>query len=189
MLLVGPMAAWNLPYFAVRLTPGDVEAHIQSIRSAWHEFAPDTPFDYTFLSEDYAQLYDSEQRMGRVFTIFSVLAIFIACLGLFGLAAFMAVRRTKEIGIRKVLGASTTGIVGLLSRDFLRLVLFSFLIAAPIAWYGMNKWLQGFAYRVELQWWVFALAGILVVAIAFLTVSYQSIRAALADPAEALRSE
>ncbi|MCB0567328.1 MAG: ABC transporter permease [Phaeodactylibacter sp.] len=183
------MAAWNLPYFAVRLNPGDVEAHIQSIRSAWHEFAPDTPFDYTFLSEDYAQLYDSEQRMGRVFTIFSVLAIFIACLGLFGLAAFMAVRRTKEIGIRKVLGASTTGIVGLLSRDFLRLVLFSFLIAAPIAWYGMNKWLQGFAYRVELQWWVFALAGILVVAIAFLTVSYQSIRAALADPAEALRSE
>lgn len=183
------MTAWNLPHIAVRLHAGDVEDHIQSIRSTWQEFAPDTPFDYTFLSEDYARLYDSEQRLGRVFTVFSVLAILIACLGLFGLAAFMAVRRTREIGIRKVLGASVAGIVGLLSRDFLKLVLLALAIAIPIAWYGINKWLQGFAYRVELQWWIFALAGAIAIAVAFLTVSYQSVKAALGDPVDALRSE
>ncbi|MCO6488736.1 MAG: ABC transporter permease [Phaeodactylibacter sp.] len=183
------MTPWNLPYIAVRLQPGDVEAHLQSIRAAWREFAPDTPFDYSFLSEDYAQLYDSERRMGQVFAVFSALAVFIACLGLFGLAAFMAVRRTREIGIRKVLGASVLGIVGLLSRDFLRLVLVALLVAVPIAWYGMNKWLQGFAYRAELEWWVFALAGGIAVAMAFLTVAYQSFKAAMGNPVEALKVE
>ncbi len=183
------MASWNMPHLAVRLHPGEVDAQIQAIRSAWQEFAPDTPFDYTFLSEDYARLYAGEQRMARVFTVFSVLAILIACLGLFGLAAFMAVRRTKEIGIRKILGASVAGIVGLLSRDFLRLVFLALLIAVPVAWYGMSKWLQGFAYRVELQWWIFALAGLIAVVLAFLTVAYQSIKVAMGNPGEALRSE
>lgn len=183
------MASWNLPHIAVRLNAGDMGGHIQALRAAWEEFVPDTPFDYTFLSEDYARLYDSEQRMARVFTVFSVLAIFIACLGLFGLAAFMAVRRTKEIGIRRILGATVAGIVGLLSRDFLKLVFFALLIAAPIAWYGMNKWLQGFAYRVELQWWIFVVAGLIAAVLAFLTVAYQSIKVATGDPAEALRTE
>ena len=125
----------------------------------------------------------------KVFSVFSLLAIFIACLGLLALAAFTAEQRVKEIGIRKILGATSSNIVGLLSKDFLKLVLVSIVIASPLAWYAMNSWLQDFAYRIRVQWWVFLLAGIIAVIIAFLTVSFQSIRAARANPVNSLRSE
>ena len=147
------------------------------------------PFSYRFLDNAFNQMYDNERRVGKIAITFSVLAILIACLGLFGLATFIAEQRTKEIGIRKVLGASVNGIVQLLSKDFLRLVLISFVIATPVAWYFMNKWLQDFNYRVNIGWWVFALAGFIALIIALVTVSTQAIRAALANPINNLRTE
>jgi putative ABC transport system permease protein len=155
----------------------------------WSKFAPSYPLDYYFLDDDFARLHQADQQLGRVFQAFALLAIGIACLGLFGLAAFTAERRTKEIGVRKVLGATVTNVVTLLSKDFVKLVLLANLIAWPLAWYAMNKWLQSFAFRVEMEWWVFALAGGLALLIALLTVSTQAIKAALANPVEALRYE
>jgi putative ABC transport system permease protein len=177
------------PYLAVRLHPGNVSEGIAAIRGLWKEFAPNTPFEYSFLDQDYQKLYDTEQRVGQVFTAFSVLAILIACLGLFGLASFMAEQRTKEIGVRKVLGASVQNIVLLLSKDFTRLVVVAFVAATPIAWYAMNRWLQDFAYRVQVNPLIFILAGLLALVIAWLTVSCQAIKAALTNPVEALRYE
>ena len=151
--------------------------------------APGQTFRYTFMDERFDKLYESESRSAYLLNIFTGIAIFIACLGLFGLATFTAEQRTKEIGIRKVLGASISAIVGLLSKDFLKLVLIGVIVATPIAYYFMNQWLQDFAYRVQLQWWVFLIAALLAILIAFLTVSVQSIRAALSNPIKALRSE
>lgn len=178
-----------LSNMAIRLKPGRVEDQLAKLQATWKEYAPQAPMEFTFLDQDFQQLYEKEMRMGQVFGIFSLLAVFIACLGLFGLAAFLTEQRTKEIGIRKILGATTAGLVGLLSRDFLRLVLIALLIASPVAWYLMNGWLEDFAYRIHIQWWVFAIAGILAVGIAFLTVSFQSVKAAMANPVESLRSE
>jgi putative ABC transport system permease protein len=141
------------------------------------------------MDESFANMYADVQRMGRIFTSFAVLAIIIACLGLFALSAFMAEQRNKEIGIRKVLGASTTSITTLLSKDFVRLVLIAFLIASPVAWWAMNRWLEDYQYRITIGWWMFAAAALLVVCIAFITVSFQSIKAALANPAKSLRTE
>ncbi|HEX8529700.1 MAG TPA: FtsX-like permease family protein, partial [Cytophagales bacterium] len=157
--------------------------------SKWKALAPQRPFTYQFLDDAFNSLYGAEQRVGKVFGVFAFLAIFLACLGLFGLAAFTTAQRTKEIGIRKVLGASVTSIVALLSKDFLRLVGVGFLLAAPLAWYAMHKWLEGFVYRVEMAWWLFALAGGLAGLIALLTVSFQAVKAALTDPVKSLRSE
>ena len=151
--------------------------------------APGQPFSYAFLEDSFDAMYRAEQRIGTIALTFACLAIFIACLGLFGLAAFTAEQRTKEIGVRKVLGASVGSIVALLSKDFLKLVLIAIVIASPIAWYAMNRWLQDFAYKITIEWWVFALAGLLAVGIALLTVSFQSIRAALMNPVKSLRSE
>ena len=134
-------------------------------------------------------MYRAEQRAGTIALIFSVLAIFIACLGLFGLATFIAEQRTKEIGIRKVLGASVQGIVGMLSKDFLKLVTIAFMIAVPVAWYAMNVWLRGFAYRISLSWWIFIAAGVAAFLIALITVSFQAIKAAIANPVTSLRTE
>ncbi len=159
------------------------------IRSVWQKFLPEFPYDYHFLDEQYGQLYAAEQRQGRVFVAFAGIAIAVACLGLFGLASFTVERRRKEIGIRKVLGASVTSVTAHLSKDFLKLVLVAILIASPLAWWSMNKWLQDFAYRIDIQWWMFAAAGLGAVAIAFLTVGFQSMRAALANPVKSLRSE
>jgi putative ABC transport system permease protein len=145
--------------------------------------------DYYFLDENFNELYQAERRTGKIAGAFTVLAVFIAVLGLFGLASFATEQRTKEIGIRKMLGASLAGIVGLLSKDFVRLVLFANLIAWPSAYLAMNKWLQDFAYRIDIGWWVFALAGGMALVIALLTVSTQAIKAALANPVEALRYE
>ena len=150
---------------------------------------PSVPFEYRFADDEYEKKFAAEQRVGNVAGVFSVLAILISCLGLFGMAMYVAEQRTREIGVRKVLGASVAGITALLSRDFLQLVMVSFLLAAPLAWWGMYTWLRNYPYRVEIQWWVFALAGILSAAIAVLTVSWQAIRAAMANPSKSLRSQ
>lgn len=174
---------------SVRLEGGEIPATIGRMESLWKTFVPDQAFEFSFLDRDLDQLYQAEQVAQQVFSLFALIAIFIACMGLLGLAAFLTRQRTKEIGVRKVLGAGTGQIVGMLSRDFLRLVLAALVVATPVGWFAMHRWLEGFAYRTPLNWWVFPLAGLLAIAIAFLTVSYQSIRAALADPVRSLRDE
>jgi putative ABC transport system permease protein len=164
-------------------------ATLKSIETTWKKTAPGKPFEYSFLSDEFDALYRTEQRIGQLFTVFAIVAVLIACLGLFGLSVFAAEQRTKEIGVRKVMGASVAGITTLLARDFLKPVLISILVASPIAWYAMDRWLQDFAYRIDIEWWVFALSGALAVAIALATVSFQSVRAALANPVKSLRSE
>jgi putative ABC transport system permease protein len=162
---------------------------IGAVRKKWTALAPGVPFSFRFLDDSFNEMYQSEQRVGKIAMIFSVLAILISCLGIFGLVTFVAEQRTKEIGIRKVLGASIQGIVGLLSADFMKLVAISFLIAAPLAWWIMNKWLQDFVYRVSFSWWIFLAAGAAALLIALVTVSFQSVKAALMNPVKSLRSE
>jgi putative ABC transport system permease protein len=159
------------------------------VRNKWTALAPGVPFSFRFLDDSFNEMYQSEQRVGKIAMIFSVLAILISCLGIFGLATFIAEQRIKEIGIRKVLGASIQGIVGLLSVDFMKLVVIAFLIAAPFAWWIMNKWLQDFVYRVNFSWWIFLTAGLAALLIALVTVSYQAVRAAMANPVRSLRME
>ncbi|GAB4032944.1 ABC transporter permease [Spirosoma jeollabukense] len=175
--------------FMIRTQPGQTKQALASIESVWKQLNPKFPFAYRFADDEYQKLYKSESIVGSLANYFAFLAIFISCLGLFGLSAFTAEQRTKEIGVRKVLGASVTGIVGLLSKDFLKLVLLAIAIASPLAWYAMNQWLQGFAYKLDIEWWIFALAGVLAVTIALLTISFQSIKAALMNPVKSLRSE
>lgn len=172
-----------------RLKTDDLSAGIAGIKKVWEKINPGMPFQYEFMDEQFDRQYRSEHRAGTLLLSFAGLAIFIACLGLFGLATFTAQRRTKEIGVRKVLGASVAGITGLLAKDFLKLVLLAILIATPLAYYFMQQWLADFAYRIELQWWMFAAAGLAALVIAFLTVSFQSIKAALSNPVRSLRSE
>ena len=160
-----------------------------ALESNWRKMAPGQEFNYTFLDEAFSNMYESEQRIGTIALLFAALAIFVSCLGLLGLASFMAEQRTKEIGIRKVLGANIPGIVWMLSKDFLKLVFIALVVAAPLSYYFMEQWLQDFAYRIDISWWVFALAGCIALLMAFGTVSFQSIRAALANPVESLRSE
>ncbi len=179
----------NLNYLAVRIEPGDVSGTLAAFEAQWKTFAPEQPFTYSFLDRDVDALYQADQRTGSVFGTFALLAIVIACLGLFGLAAFTAEQRTKEIGVRKVLGASVGGIVLLLSKEFTKLVGLAFVVAAPLAYFATNRWLQDFAFQADFSWWIFVLAGLAALAIAWLTVSYQSIRAALTNPVEALRYE
>jgi len=162
---------------------------INAIEAKWKKLGPGLPFDYSFLDEDFGKMYAAEQRLGEIFTVFAVLAIIIACLGLFALTAFTAEQRTKEIGIRKVLGASVSGIVVLLSKEFGKLILIAFVLAAPAAWYGITKWLESYTYRTEIGVFVYVLAGVAAFAIAWITMSFQSIRAAIANPIKALRSE
>jgi putative ABC transport system permease protein len=173
----------------IRIKPQNVADALAYVEKTYKTINPNQPFEYTFLDQTFADQYRDDERKGNLFLAFSSMAIFIACLGLFGLAAFTAESRTKEIGVRKVLGASVASIVTLLSKDFLKLVLVAIVIASPIAWYAMNKWLQDFAYRVDIAWWIFGLAGLLAVGIALLTVSFQSIKAALVNPVKSLRSE
>ncbi|MDB5130283.1 MAG: FtsX-like permease family protein [Mucilaginibacter sp.] len=173
----------------IKIKTANVAALIDQIKDKWKALAPGQQFDYSFMDADFDAAYRTEQRMGTIFITFTTLAIIIACLGLFGLAAYAAEQRVKEIGIRKVLGANVSKIVAMLSYDFIKLVLISIVIASPIAWWAMQKWLQDFAYRQNIQWWVFALAGIGAVVIAFVTISFQSIKAALSNPVNSLRSE
>ena len=189
---IEPLAIYqgrNISYLAVRFETGQVDALVKNLRTAWEEMAPGEPFDYTFLDQRFDKLYATESRMEKIVGVFAFLAIFIACIGLFGLATFMTEQRRKEVGVRKVLGASVAGIVGLLARDFLKLVLIAVFIASPLAWYCMNRWLSDFAYRIDIHWSVFGLVGLSAVAIAFLTVGFQSVKAALMNPVKSLRSE
>ena len=174
---------------SVKVGTGDMKNLISSITSVWKKFTPSQPIRYAFMDESFANMYADVQRTGSIFTSFALLAIIIACLGLFALSAFMAEQRSKEIGIRKVLGASTGNITALLSVEFLKLVLIAIVIASPIAWWAMNKWLQDFAYRINISWWVFLFAAMMAVLIALITVSFQSVRAALTNPIKNLRSE
>lgn len=173
----------------VRTEASKTQEAIASLEQVCKELNPKTPFTYQFSDQEYAKLYRSEQVVSQLANYFAMLAIFISCLGLLGLATFTAEQRTKEIGVRKVLGASITSIVTLLSKDFLKLVLIAILIATPVAYYAMTNWLQDFAYRILIDWWIFALAGLLAVGIAFLTVSFQSVKAALMNPVKSLRQE
>jgi putative ABC transport system permease protein len=173
----------------VRFQPGDPADAIALLQSAWKSFVPDYPFKYSFLDEDLDRFYKSEEKWSSIVGWAGGISIFLACLGLFGLAALAAVNRTKEIGIRKVLGASVPIIVRLLSKDFLILVIIALLIASPIAWYFMNKWLLDYVYRISISWWVFALTGMVTVLIAFITISFQAVKVAVANPVNSLRSE
>jgi putative ABC transport system permease protein len=179
----------NTSYISVRIKPGNIDQTLNQLQNKWKAFLPDVPFDYSFLDSEFDALYRADQQMGALFTVFTSLSIFVACLGLFGLAAYTAERRTKELGIRKVLGASVSGVVAMLSADFVRLVLISTLFAFPVAWYAMNIWLRDFAYRAPISIWVFALAGAMAILIAVITVSFQSVKAAIANPVKSLRSE
>jgi putative ABC transport system permease protein len=173
----------------VRTTGKDAPHAIAAVQKLWKQYNPAFPFNYTFLDESFNSLYRSEQQSGTLFSWFAGIAILISCLGLFGLATYTAQVKVKEIGIRKVLGASVTNITAMLSKEFLMLVIISIIIATPIAWYAMDNWLQAYAYRIQIQWWVFALAGLMAIIIAFVTISFQSVKAALANPVKSLRSE
>jgi len=174
---------------SLNISGKNVEETIANVQTTYQQFFPGNTFQYAFLDERFQQLYESEQRFGNILSFFTLLTIFIACLGLFGLASYTTFLRTKEIGVRKILGASATSIIALLSADFLKLVVLAMLFAIPIAWLTTDLWLQDFAYRIQVQWWVFVLAGLGAVGIAFLTVSFQSVKAALANPAKSLKTE
>jgi len=172
-----------------KVNTSNIQPLVKEVESKWKTMAPGMPFSYRFMDESFNNMYKGEQQVGQVAITFSILAILIACLGLFGLVTYMSEQRTKEIGVRKVLGASVTDLVGMLSKDFLKLVLIAALAAFPIAWWVMHSWLQDFAYRIKIDWWIFLLAGFVALAIALVTVSFQAIKAALANPVKSLRTE
>jgi putative ABC transport system permease protein len=176
-------------YLIVDIKSNDYASVLSSIEKSWKRINPNSPFEYTFLDKDFQRNYEKEQRTSALIKYSALIAIVIACLGLFGLATFTAEQRTKEIGIRKVLGASVFGITSLLSKDFIKLILLSIFIASPLAWVAMNKWLQNFAYKTSISWWMFAVTGLLAVLIAIVTISFQAIKAALANPVKSLRPE
>lgn len=190
------IASWNNVErnFSIALQPQNIEGTawkttINKIEKAFKEVYPEDDFDYSFFDEDIAKYYTAEQNIGSLLKWSTALAIFISCLGLLGLVIYTTTQRTKEIGVRKVLGASVSQIVSLISKDFIRLVLFAFVIAVPLAWIGMNKWLQNFAFRTEISWWTFLSGGVIMIAIALLTLGFQTIKAAMANPVQSLRSE
>ena len=176
-------------YAVIRLQAGRPQESLDYVETTWKRLIPDYPFDYRFLDEDFDQMYSDEARMGTLLQSFALLAVVIACLGLFGLASFTAEQRTKEIGVRKVLGASVTSIVLLLSTEFAKWVLVANVIAWPISYFILSGWLEGFAYRTSLAWWIFALSGLLALVVALVTVCFQSVKAAFTNPADALHYE
>ncbi len=180
---------WKGNILFIRTTAKDAQQAIAAAERQYKKYAGDLPFSYSFLDKQFEEKYRADQRAGMLFKLFALIAIFISCLGLLGLATYMAQVRTKEIGVRKVLGASIANVVNLLGKDFILLVALAILLAVPAAWYGMNKWLEDFAYRITIRWWMFALAGLLAIFIAMATISYQAIKAAVANPVNALRNE
>ena len=189
LIMVIPSTNGNYGSISIKISGGNISAAIDHIEKVWKQFLPQSPFDYNFVDERFAKLYDSEKRQGTIFTIFAGIAIFIACLGLFGLSSFTITQRIKEIGIRKVLGASAASIVQLLSKDFLKLVLIAAVIAFPVAWYAMHQWLLDFAYRISIPWWIFIVAGIVAAVIALATISLLTVKAAMSNPVKSLRTE
>jgi ABC-type antimicrobial peptide transport system permease subunit len=190
---IKPLAIQHRPdmlrYLLVKMKPGNISGSISLLAATWGKLVPGTPFDYRFLDEDIDRMYRTDQRTGKIINSFTVLALFIACLGLFGMASFTAEQRTKEIGIRKVLGATISGITFSLIREFGKWVLLANLIAWPLAYFTMNRVLEAYAYRISLDFWIFLAAGASALIVAIMTVGYQSIKAALANPVESLRYE
>jgi len=180
---------WPWGTILIRTNAGNTKEVLGGLEKLCKEINPKFPFTYQFSDLEFAKLYKSEKIVSRLSNYFAVLAIFISCLGLFGLATFTAAQRTKEIGVRKVLGASVSNIIAMLSGSFVKLIVLAMLIAFPAAWWMMNKWLQNFAYKTDIGWWVFVLAGAVTIGIALITVSYQSIKAAVANPVKSLRTE
>jgi putative ABC transport system permease protein len=186
VLRIDPANMWCL---SIRMAPGNLQDQLEIVGNEWKKIAPDYPFTYEFVDETIERQYKAEQNTGVLIGSFSTLTIFIACLGLLGLTAFMTEQRKKEIGVRKVLGATVSGIIVLLSKDFLRLILIAFVAVVPLAWYAVNQWLADFAYKIEVSPFVFAGAGLIVLTIAFLSVFYQALKAAVINPGETLRNE
>jgi len=189
MLYQFAASSGTLYHLFIRLRPGNPSNALAALQTAWKKIAPDYPLKYNFLDEDLDRFYKSESRLSNIIGWAGGIAVFLACLGLLGLAALAVVNRTKEIGIRKVLGAPVSTIISLISKDFLKLVIIAFLIATPLTWWLMNKWLQDYVYRVKVEWWVFGLSGVAIVFIALLTVCFQAIKAAISNPVESLRTE
>jgi putative ABC transport system permease protein len=189
LVLLVPKNLNNFGRISIKVAGANTTAALAHLEKTWKSFLPETPYQYNFLDDNFARLYKAEERQKTLFTTFACIAIFIACLGLFGLSAFAISQRIKEIGIRKILGADVSTIVALLSKDFLKLVILSAIIAFPIAWFAMNKWLQDFAYRIDMPWWIFIVAGLIAAIIALLTISIQAIKAAVANPVKSLRTE
>ena len=189
---IGPLcfllgkSSWST---AFRVKPENAEALVDRIGNKWRSLSTGTPFSYHFLDESFNNMYRAEQKVGRVAIVFAVLAVIIACLGLFGLTTYMAEQRTKEIGVRKVLGATVNNIIMMLSKDFLVLIIIAALIAFPFAWWAMYKWLEDFEYRVSVGWWIFVVSGMVAVLVALFTISFQAVKAALSNPVKSLRTE
>jgi putative ABC transport system permease protein len=175
--------------FTIKLSADNIKSTLSHLEREWKNFRAKRDFEYVFLDDTFSKLYASEARFQKLFISLVILGILIACLGLLGLATFSAQQRVKEIGVRKVLGASVPHVVALLSKDFLKLVLIALVLAVPIAWYLMNEWLKDFAYRVDIEWWIFIVAAIIAIIIAFITISTQAIKAAMSNPVKSLRTE
>ena len=173
----------------VKVRTKDIAGLLSTMKQQWAAYNTEEPFSYAFMDDLYNKTYAAEQKTGTILNIFAVLTIFVACMGLFGLATYTAEQRSKEIGIRKVLGASVMQVTQMLSKEFVKLVLIGCVIAFPLSWWAMHKWLQDFAYRIDISWWVFVLVAIIALLIALLTVSFKAIRAALANPVKSLRAE
>jgi putative ABC transport system permease protein len=191
---IRPLAMYLLPaedarYVSVRIHPENIPQTLAFIRNKWNAFVPGQPFEYFFLDDDFGRLYKAEKKVGQIFSAFAILAVLVACLGLFGLASFTAEQRTKEIGIRKVLGATVPNIVVLLTKEFSKWIFLANIVAWPIAYFAMNRWLHNFAYRISIGPWMFFLAAFFALLIALFTVSYKAIKAAIANPVDALKYE
>jgi putative ABC transport system permease protein len=180
---------WGFSNLSVKIEPGKTQDALALIQSVWKRHSADRPLEYKFLDDHFAEVYKADAQVSTIVSILAGLAIIISCLGLFGLASYAAEKRVKEVGIRKVMGASVQNIVTLLSTHFIKLVLMANLIAWPIAWLTISRWLQDYAYRVNISWWVFVIAGVVALLIALLTVSFQAVKAAIANPVKSLRSE
>jgi putative ABC transport system permease protein len=189
LLFFIPADANAYNYIVISSNSSDAKGITNQLEATWKELIPNTPFETALLSDSVAKQYEEDSRTSTILSIATTLAILISCLGLYGLSIYVAERRVKEIGIRKVMGASVTGIVALLTREFVKLVIIAFVIAVPLGYYAMNKWLTGFAYKIELDILVFVLAGIISLLIAWLTISFESVKAAVSNPVKSLRNE
>ena len=174
---------------SIKLSTTNMTTTLQSVKTIWEQTFPNFVYEYKFLDDKIESFYQQENQLSGLYKIFAVIAIFLSCLGLYGLASFMAVQRIKEVGIRKVLGASVSSVVYLFSKEFIILVTIAFIIASPVAWYFMDKWLKGYVYRINISWWIFIVGGISAIIIALITVSFQAIKAALTNPVKSLKAE